>query len=512
MLPSNNMYSQIAIKTYESFIFKAKNIVLSNVSMFFCITLAVFFLIFPAQSIELVSGITQTAIRHFGLGFIILSSVITLLCIVLAFSPIGKIKLGRPDAKPEFGFFTWIAMLFATGMGSGLVFWGVSEPLSHFSSPPAFVQQSQNTKDVALALTYFHWGLNAWGIYALVGLVMAWFCYNKKRTFQISASFLRNEKQKTINFYKPFDMLAVTAVIFGVAGTLANSIALIETGINQIYPSEGFGMKGRMIILLFIAVIFTLSSASGLHGGIKKLSRLNLILAIGLLAAVIILTSPIDTILSIFSSTATYVQYLPKLAFTIDENSRNWSEGWSVIYLIWWVAWAPFVGPFIGKISKGRTIRQFLLCVLFIPTFASIIWFSAFAGNAFESTYLSNITSAISDNFTNGLFEFFNGLPYAKLLIAIAILLLITFIITSADSAIFITGILTNNTKQYACFAWSIVLVSITSALVYKNNVLLNNQIAIVGAIPFCFVVIMQIIMLIKSLVSTHKQSNMLAK
>ena len=468
-----------------------------SISIGCCILSALLFLLFPRKAISITSGATQYAIHHFGQGFIIVSSVMVILSLAIALSPYGKIRLGKATEQPEFGLFSWLAMLFAAGMGSGLIFWGVAEPLYHFANPPAFAQHAQSPKDMALALTYFHWGIHAWSIYAIAGLVMAWFAFNKGRSMSISASFTSN---KQLNIYQISDFLAVIAVIFGVAGTLANTIALIQTGLQESISSVIGGASFRFTLLLVIATAFTASSVLGLNRGIKRLSQFNLYFVIALLAAVIWWANPLTVLEKIFSSTGVYLAELPKLSFTIDDNSRQWSEGWSVIYLVWWIAWAPFVGPFIARISRGRTIRQFLLCAVLMPTMTTILWFSAFAGGLFENAALTEVISAVNQDYTKGLFSFFSHFPFGQLLSVAAILLLATFVITSADSAIFVTGMLTGNDKFKSKLVWSLILVTITMTLIYKNNVDLNKQIAIFGAIPFTLVLIMQAGIMVKEL------------
>ncbi|ROS01211.1 glycine betaine transporter [Sinobacterium caligoides] len=459
-----------------------------------CLVAASLFLIFPDQLVNFVAGVTRYAVHQFGLAFIVIPSVLMLLVFVIAFSPFGRLRLGGAEAVPEFSFVSWTAMLFAAGMGSGLVFWGIAEPISHYANPPAFVAAA-NTTDTALALTYFHWGLHAWAIYAISGLVMAWFAFNRSRQMTISASFTGKTQ---LNKLQVFDFLAVVAVIFGVAGTLANSIALVQTGVEHSFAAGIGGVGFRLGLLLLIALAFTLSSASGLQTGIKYMSQCNLLLMVLVLVLVISFANPLTIVETIASSSARYVEMLPSLSFTIDNASRGWSESWSVIYFVWWIAWAPFVGPFIARISRGRTVRQFLLCTMLIPTLATIIWFSSFAGAVFNSPVLNDVIAAVGDNFTLGLFTFFDVLPFGQWLSLLAVVLLVSFVITSADSAIYVTGMLTGSEGLRSKLIWSVTLVAITTALVLKNNVLLNNQIAIFGALPFTLILLAQAAMLVR--------------
>lgn len=433
------------------------------------------------------------AITKFDIVFLWGASIITIMALVIAFSPWGKIRLGKKDDKPEFSRFSWIAMLFAAGMGSGLIFWGVAEPIYHLSAP---LNPNQDNA-MALALTYLNWGLHAWALYAIVGLSIAWFAYKLGRPMTISASFAPKETQSRFFI---FDFFAVIAIIFGVAGTLANTIALVETGVQQSVDANIGGTNFRIAVLALIAIAFTLSSITGLKRGIKYLSNFNIILAMLILVVVIIFAGPWNVLVQAFNSTVVYVKELPYLSFVINESHAGWSQGWTIIYLIWWIAWTPFVGLFIAKISKGRTIREFLLSVIFYPTFASIVWFSAFGGGAFGLDNAQDIVAAVNDSYTNGLFVYFAQFPFSAVLSLTIIFLLITFVVTSADSAVYVTGLLTNNGSMLSKIGWSAILVAITLALIYQNNVDLNKIVAVGGAIPFALIIVAQLFCLIKSM------------
>lgn len=458
-----------------------------------CVVLALLFLLFPTQAVSIAASITQYAIEQWGLALILTVSFIMILVLALAVSPWGRWRIGGTEAVPEFGFFSWQSMLFAAGMGSGLIFWGVAEPAFHFAHPPAFAQNNASPKDTALALTYFHWGLHAWAVYSFSGLAMAWFAYNRGRAMKVSC-VISERRGDWLNF------LAVIAVIFGVAGTLANSIALIQTGTHHALNGGWESPHFRFTLLVVITVIFTTSSILGLNRGIKRLSQFNMLFAIALLLVVIVGGSPWAMMKIGLSSTWTYITSLPLLSTRIDPASAQWSQNWSVICLVWWMAWAPFIGPFIARISYGRTVRQFLLCALLLPTLCTIIWFSAFAGGLFNSDQLTHIISAIEGDYTRGLFAYFETFPLGDVLSIAAMALLITFIITSADSAIYVTGLLTGSCSWYSKLAWSTILLAITAALIAQNNVDLNKQVAIIGALPFTLVTLIQVYFLLRDM------------
>ncbi|MGY0399995.1 MAG: BCCT family transporter [Ostreibacterium sp.] len=457
----------------------------------FATLFAVIFLIFPQYSITYLSKFTHWVSVAFDNTILRFSSFVLLMCLAIIISPLGARKLGDAEDNPEFNFFSWVAMLFTAGMGSGLIFWGVAEPVFHYANPPAITPIGSSPENTALALTYFHWGIHAWSLYAISGLMIGWVAFVKKRPMRISAIFTDNSEA---GWWVIVDVVAVLAILFGVAGTLANTMALVQTGVEQIFAITFSGATFRFIMTLVIVVLFSLSSMLGLKQGIKRLSQFNILLML-LLFTSVMMFDPIGSFLTrIFDSTWAYFKLLPQVSFSVIENSRKWSQDWTIIYLIWWIAWAPFVGPFIARISRGRSIRQFLFCTIIIPTFASIIWFSGFADSVFNAENTKIIIDSVNNDYTQGLFTLFAQLPMGKFFSAIALLLLITFVITSADSALYVTGLFTNNLSVKNKLAWSSVFLAVSLALISINDVDLNKQIAISGAIPFTLIMFFQIV------------------
>ncbi|WP_299691574.1 BCCT family transporter [uncultured Vibrio sp.] len=458
------------------------------------------FMLFPHYSIDYIAKLTQFTINQFGLGFILFSTAMVVLVLGISISPLGKIRLGGNTSIPEFGTFSWLAMLFTAGMGSGLIFWGIAEPVFHVSNLPEFTKGIGDNTDTALALTYFHWGIHAWAIYAIAGLAIAWFSYNRGRSLHISSTFTSKPGRSV---WRIVDWMAIIAILFGVAGTFANTIALIQTGLEQTLSLSIGSIGFRYSLLLLIAVLFTGSSILGLHKGIKLLSQFNTGLMVALAVLVFVLVDPLPTLARMVSSTTSYLAILPEVSFSIAEASRDWSLGWSVIYIVWWVAWAPFVGPFIARISKGRTIRQFLLCAVMVPTLASIVWFSTFGGAALEQSFASEVIDIVNTDYTKGLFLFFEQLPMGLLFSLAAIVLLITFIITSADSALLVCGMLSGSENIKSKILWATILVTLSMALLFVNDVDLNKQVAIVGALPFTLVMVGQVVSMLRDMLSS---------
>lgn len=462
---------------------------------------------FPVQTITILSDFSRTTIESYDWFFLRLSTVILMVTVVLACLPLGKWRLGGVEAKPHFSWFSWVAMLFTAGMGSGLIFWSVAEPIYHLNAP-GNPEQDQAT---ALAITYFHWGLHAWGIYALAALAIAWFSYNRGQSLRISSSFCRYPRLQP--YLAVLDFMAILAILFGVAATVSNTAALIETGMIQLQWLNSSHFTQRLMIILFISVCFLSSSLLGLNKGIRRLSLFNLYFVVLFLVLAVFLAlslAPLPSLIGLLGqSTQIYIQSLPAWSWFVPEAYKTWVDDWTIIYLIWWIAWAPFVGLFIAKISYGRTIRQCLLGVVLIPTASTILWFNVFATAAFHLPNQTELISLVQANYTQGLFFFFGQFSVEVYLSLLAILLLTTFVITSADSAVYVMQLLslssptgkpstmqkhedTPETMKLS-FAWGIVLTLLTLSLSYQDNIKLTTVIATVGAIPFTLILIAQI-------------------
>jgi glycine betaine transporter len=469
-----------------------KAISFERFGILFCLFLACIFLLFPKVLTGFFSLWIQKIISAMSLYYLWFGSGVVLLCFALALSPIGRIRLGHPKEKAQFSLFTWITMIFASGIGSGLVFWGMAEPMTHFAHPPSMIDASPTPMDDALAITYFHWGLHAWSIYAIVGLIMAWFCFNQKRSMCIASSFSKTQNGWT----QSINLFAVLAVIFGVAGTLANTLILVQTGTETLLGDTLESNEFQVAALLLMALVFTLSSALGIKRGIANLSKVNLVLFLLLLISLIYFTGGTPVFEIFWHSSLSYVKLLPSFSWKIPPPMQQWSQDWSINYFVWWIAWTPFVGAFMAMISRGRTIREFLLIGILVPTLTSMLWFSTFVAGAETFKLVPSILEAMQQHYTQGLFVFFEQLPFGKALTIIALVLLVTFVITSSDSAIYVSSILLrpeHKVDKQNKYIWSFVLVAITLALIYKHDIDLNRQIAILGAIPYSLIMLAQV-------------------
>lgn len=466
-------------------------------------------LAFPHRFADAIAALTSLAVRHAGLPILWLSSATLVLALVLCLTPLGGRRLAEDDdAKPEFSNLAWVAMLFAAGMGSGLVFWGLAEPLSHLASPPPGLPAGPET---ALAVTYFHWGFHAWALYAISGLSVAWFCHRRGREDSIGAPVMQEltpglGAATRRRGAAALDFLAIVAVLFGVAGTLGNGVDLLRIGSEMARPATA------LIWLLALALAFGASAWSGLERGIRLLSLGNLLLAGVLLLIVAQLVYSSQLLQLLGASSWLYLKNLPQWSVALigGEAGRSWAGGWTVIYLLWWIAWTPFVGVFLARISTGRTLRGYLLGVIVIPTAASVLWFAVFGGGGIlaEQSQAGLLTGPLADHYTAPLFAWFESLTGGDALRWMTLGLLFVFLVTSADSAVYVmAGLAGRGESARMRLLWGALLLLVAIPLVLRGDVDLNKQVAIAGAVPFTLVLILQTAALLRALGADPKNT-----
>lgn len=466
------------------------------------------------EGLERLTSNVQTFISDaFGWYYLIFVTLIVVVCLYLLISPIGRLKLGKPEDKPEFSRPTWLAMLFSAGMGIGLVFWGTAEPISHYavSSPTGEIGTNQAIKD-AMRFTFFHWGIHAWAIYGIVALVLAYFNFRHDEPGLISAT-LRPilGKRVTGAAGKIVDIIAVLATVIGVATTLGFGAVQINGGLSYLFgiPST---ISIQFLIILIVTVLFMISAMSGLGKGIKILSNANMGLA-GLLFLLMFVFGPTLFILNLFTDTiGTYLQNLPRMSFRIaplNEETRAWINGWTIFYWAWWIAWSPFVGIFIARVSRGRSIREFVFSVLLIPSVIGFLWFSTFGGSAImlEHEGIAPISELAMEE---SLFGVFSHYPFGSFLSIVAIILIGTFFITSADSGTYVLGMMTTNGSHSPGnkikLTWGIMLSAIALVLLYSGGLQALQNTMIAAALPFSFIMALMTISLIKALYKESKE------
>lgn len=418
---------------------------------FSSVTIILVFILFTLFNLDtaevLFSRLMDSASTSFGWLFILGVQACLLFCLYLAISRFGHIRIGGPDARPEFSRTSWFAMLFCAGMGIGLMFWGVAEPVSHFQNPPQIEGLTTEAAVRAMDLTFLHWGIHAWSIYALVGLALAYFSFNKGLPLTVRSAFYPILGDRIHgNIGNLIDTLAVVATLFGVATSLGLGVSQINTGLNYLFGIE-IGSGVQIGLIIFITSVATLSVVSGLNKGILRLSQFNFYTAVVLLLFLLVLGPTLFLLKSYVQNTGHYMQNLLTLGSWTETYSRDpgWIGSWTVFYWAWWIAWSPFVGMFIARISLGRTVREFILVVLFIPSLLTFIWISTFGGTAIHNIMNgdTSILLAVDQNVATALFELLQNFPLASITSFISIVLIFVFFVTSSDSGSLVIDIIT---------------------------------------------------------------------
>lgn len=462
--------------------------------------------VFPESFEGITGNVTSFIADIFGWYYMWLMAGLILLSVFIGFSKFGKIRLGKDHEKPDFSTPSWIAMLFSAGLGIGLVFYGAAEPLFHgFLDAPLSEPGTDRAYKEGLAVTFFHWGFHGWAMYGLVALALAFFQFRKDEPGLISATLkpLFGDRMKG-PIGKLIDVLAAFATIFGVATSLGFGAAQINGGLNHLFGME-VGFTSQFIIVAIVTVLFIISAWSGLSKGIKYLSNANMVLAT-LLLATILIVGPTMLIFNMFTETfGIYIQNIVQWSFrtaSLEGDNRSWLDAWTIFYWAWWISWAPFVGMFIARVSKGRTIREFMLGVMVAPTLIVSIWFAAFGTTAGDVQQSGVDLTQYATELV--LFNMFDQLPMSALLSMIAIFLIVSFFVTSADSATLILGIQsTNGNLQPANsvkVTWGLAQSSVALILLYVGGLTALQNTIIAAALPFSFIMILMMISLVKAL------------
>ena len=381
-----------------------------------------------------------------GWFFIAVVNIYLGIVIYLLLSRYGGIRLGGPESQPEFSTANWLAMLFSAGMGIGLVFWSVAEPIYHFAAPPWGEARSTEAAELAMGITFFHWGLHAWGLYALMALGLAYFSFNHGLPLTLRSVFypiLGERIHGTLG--NLIDILAAVATLFGLATSLGLGAQQINAGLDYLF-AIGQGSMQQILLIAGITLMATISVVLGLDKGIRRLSQFNIVAGLGLLLFVFIAGPSLHLLDALVQNLGAYLSNLPKLSLWTEAYERSeWQHGWTIFYWAWWIAWAPFVGIFIARISRGRTIRQLLLSVLLIPVLMTFVWLTIFGNSAlFGELYGGGgIVDAVNDNVATALFVLLDTFPWAACTSAISIVVISAFFVTSSDSASLVIDMIT---------------------------------------------------------------------
>lgn len=461
----------------------------------------------PTQLATVTAAIQRWLLDAFGWFYLLCAIGLLVMAVTLIFSRYGDIPLGKDGEKPEFPLVTWFAMLFCAGMGIGLVFWGVAEPTAHFYDPPRGVGETPEAASLALQYSFFHWGLHPWGIYTMVAMSLAYFQFRKGKPGLFSASCepILGERAKG-PIGQAIDIIAVFATVFGVATSLGFGAIQISGGISYLFALSNTVIL-QLVMIAVVTVLYILSAQTGLQRGIKYLSNLNMVLAVSLMGFLLFL-GPTKFIMDVFTSAlGEYLQNLPTMSLYLAPfDDSRWIQDWTLFYWAWWIAWAPFVGTFIARISRGRTVREFVLGVLFVPTLFCAFWFSVFGGTAisldmFEQVGMKQVIE--SQGKEVALFTLLEHFPFGEIMSLIAILLIATFFITSADSATFVLGTLTSNGNlnppNAIKFTWGIIQSVVAAVLLWSGGLKGLQMGSILAAFPFAVIMLLLMASLFRS-------------
>jgi choline/carnitine/betaine transport len=470
---------------------------------------------------RLLDGIGNT----FGWLYILAANFFVIVMVLIASSDYGKIRIGGPDALPEFSTFSWYAMLISAGMGIGLMFWSVAEPIFHYMSPsPMFdvAAETAQSAQVALGLTYYHWGIHPWGIYALVGLSLAFFAYNRGLPLTIRSIFYPLLGDRIYGFWgNIIDILSVLATLFGLATSLGLGVTQVASGLNYLFGSP----TSTEFAVLLIAVITGLavtSIATGLDKGVKMLSMANMYTA-GAFMLFLLIVGPTVYIFKAFTQNlGFYIQNFPQLSFWVETfygvEGSNWQNAWTIFYWGWWISWSPFVGMFIARISKGRTVREFILGVMIFPTLLSFLWMSSFGGSALwlQLTGTADIAAAVSRDVSTALFVMLESFPFTKITSFIGIALVTIFFVTSSDSGSLVVDHLTSGGKLDSPVPqrifWGVVEGVCAAALLMGGGLAALQSAAIATGLPFTIVLLIMCYSLYRGLQEEYYHATIIEK
>ncbi|GAA5786726.1 BCCT family transporter [Chitiniphilus shinanonensis] len=475
------------------------------------VLIAALFVAWGALWPDAMSAATQSmlgfTITHFGWFYLLAVFGFLLFAIYLAFGRFGSIRLGGEDAEPQFSRLSWFSMLFAAGMGIGLVFWGAAEPLAHYATPPVGEALTPDAARNALRFTFFHWGLHPWAIYGVMGLAIAYFSFNRNLPVLISEAFRPLFGQRVSgSLGRAIDVLAVLATACGVVTSLGLGTLQIAGGLRNLFGLPDSDLLHVVIILVAVGAAL-LSSLTGVERGIKWLSNANVALALLLLAFVVACGPTLFIVESMTTTLGSYLHNLAGMSLRLTPFSQGtWVADWTLFYWAWWITWAPFVGIFIARVSKGRTIREFVMGVLLAPTLFSFIWFAAFGGTALHQQMFHSVDllAVQAHDYSETLFALLQQLPLRHLASGVALVLIACFFVTSADSATFVLGMLSargnHNPPARTKVIWGVVMAAMAIVLLFTGGLKALQTLSIVAALPFAVVMVGLCVALYKAL------------
>ncbi|WP_419904856.1 BCCT family transporter [Kiloniella sp.] len=469
-------------------------------------------LMVPEQATDVFKAMRGWVTVNFDWFFLLSGNIFVLFCLLLIVTPLGKIRLGGADARPDYGYLGWFAMLFAAGMGIGLMFFGVSEPISHFGSsisesagtPESWAPLAGAPGDAAaaaklgMAATIYHWGLHPWAMYAVVGLALAFFTYNKGMPLSLRSAFYPLMGEAVWGWFGHLvDVVAVLATLFGLATSLGFGASQANAGLNFLFGvTDSDGTK--IILIVSITAVALVSVMRGLDGGVKRASEINMVLAFLLLLFVLFVGPTADIIMGFFSGLGAYITNLPALSNPFGRTDANFSQGWTSFYWAWWISWSPFVGMFIARVSRGRTVREFIFCVLLVPSLVCVLWMAVFGGTALQQIVQDGYTGAQEAATELRLFAMLSELPLTQITSAIGIILVVVFFVTSSDSGSLVIDTITAGGKTDGPMPqrvfWCVFEGLVAIALLLGGGLAALQAMAVTMGFPFAAVLLLMCI------------------
>ncbi len=474
-------------------------------------------IIFPAEAKTALDGAKGWTIDNFDWLFMVGANIFVLFCIALIFLPVGKIRLGGKNARPDFSTLSWFAMLFAAGMGIGLMFWSVAEPVGYytdwFGTPLNVEPNTPQAKDMALGAVMYHWGLHPWAIYGVVALSLAFFAYNKGMPLTIRSAFYPILGERCWGWAgHVIDVLAVLATIFGLATSLGLGAKQAAGGMHFLFDTPN-AINVQIAIIVGVTAAAVISVMRGLDGGVKLLSNINMGLAALLLLFVMIAGPTLLIFTSMGQTAVDYVVNIIPLSNWVGREDQGFLHDWTVFYWAWWISWSPFVGMFIARVSRGRTVREFLTAVLLVPTLVTVVWMATFGGSGLHQTIngIGELANGVGDS-SLALFQMLAELPLTAITSFLAIVLVLVFFITSSDSGSLVIDSITAGGKLDAPVPqrvfWAIMEGLIAGALLYGGGEQALNALqagAITTGLPFTVVLLVMCFSLYKGLSAERK-------
>ncbi|ENW93459.1 BCCT family transporter [Acinetobacter sp. NIPH 298] len=473
----------------------------------------------PELAGQFFSQVLNYVTNTFGWFYMLAVATFLIFIVGIAMSNWGNIKLGPDHAEPEYSFLSWFAMLFSAGYGIALLFFGVAEPVLHFSAPPQGAPGTIEAAKQAMQISYFHWGFHIWAIYGVVGLSLAYFTFRHGLPLAMRSTlfpFIGNRINGWMGH--TVDTFAVLGTLFGIATTLGLSVTQINTGVNYLFPSIPISIPVQIATILIITLLATFSVVAGMDKGIKRLSVINIGLAVALMLFVFIVGPTLFILQTFVENTGSYLSNLVERTFSLQAYTANdWIGNWTLFIFGWTISWAPFVGIFIAKISRGRTIRQFIVGIMLIPTIFTFLWFSVFGDTALHLILVEGYQSLVQDvqqDKAIALFKLYEHLPLTSLLSVLSVILIITFFVTSADSGALVIDSLTSggvtDTPIWQRVFWTTTQGLIASGLLLAGGLSALQTASIVSALPFTIIMLIAIIGLCKALaIEQHRNTSL---